>query len=651
MVKTLVIWLALCGTALADIALSGNEVRALEKLFDPVTQQIVVLDMKCANLPPLSPSGRTKIACDKNTNKIMVSTNGTSYSVLGSASAAGANHAVQMGDGTGNLADTGCTADGAGGITCTSYSSTCSGNNCGWQFTEANTDCLTNGSPGAGKDNFCFISGKPKYRSVSGLYSFGGMIPIFARTSAGAQLLNSTTETDQSSTTLANTPVANRTWKISAGGTMQLVGTNQFDYKIRMGPSATTQVLADFATTTAIGGATPYKVDVTCVSPTSGGSGVVSCAGDMLINGLTPIATAAGPVTVDLTGNPTLKTTAKFGTPSNSNNLTENLALFQEGDPDAATGTTTSTSVTSTSTSTISTTSTTIAGGSNPPDWTNATHIVGMWDFEATDGTASRCSTGGTNCDLTTVGTPTASTGTRGVDFTYGSKAVGFASTAALTRTNNTTTGISGTTTIAAWMKFPTLPTNNAAILASNSSTTDNGIRLSFPNFNFNVQAMDVGQGGGHVDSANVAVSPTAGVWRFFYGVSGITTNTAANGYFQGASTVNEQTFAQTTGAMVNSTSTGKFGFNDVNFLPAACASPPCVIMDEGIFSDVALTQMSLCRICSCGLDGLHPPDTSPACTCSGSTWNTKGANATMCGGCTLNGATEACNAAAPASR
>jgi hypothetical protein len=60
--------------------------------------------------------------------------------------------------------------------------------------------------------------------------------------------------------------------------------------------------------------------------------------------------------------------------------------------------------------------------------------------------------------------------------------------------------------------------------------------------------------------------------------------------------------------------------------------------VDECFVTNVALSAASVCRICSCGLDGA-------LCTCNGTAFTTTGRNATACGACTLPAD---CSAAAP---
>jgi hypothetical protein len=314
---------------------------------------------------------------------------------------------------------------------------------------------------------------------------------------------------------------------------------------------------------------------------------------------------------------------------------------------------TSSSSTSSTSTSSTSSTSTTLTGGSNPVDWTNDPAIVALYDFEASppDGTASGTTCGST-CNLTTItnGPVTASTGTRGVDYVYGSNAASLAANQDIRVLNNAGLGFSGAETLVLWTKFPSLPTNNGAVMATNFNYQNFGLRMYMPSFDFGHVHAVIGQSSSYDDDHVAGYSLATGSWYFNYvgaqagagagenGMVGVMHGDNATGF------VKEANVGQHIGDMVNQfgVNNGNSGFNDQTFQPTA------VILDEGIISNIAMTQATLCRICSCGLDGAHPPDTSAACTCSGASWTGTGANTTMCGGCSLS---EACNAAHPSSR
>jgi hypothetical protein len=61
--------------------------------------------------------------------------------------------------------------------------------------------------------------------------------------------------------------------------------------------------------------------------------------------------------------------------------------------------------------------------------------------------------------------------------------------------------------------------------------------------------------------------------------------------------------------------------------------------LDECFVTNIALSALEICRICSCGIDG-------SLCACSGSAYTSNGRHASDCGSCLLPAA---CDAAPPA--
>jgi len=254
------------------------------------------------------------------------------------------------------------------------------------------------------------------------------------------------------------------------------------------------------------------------------------------------------------------------------------------------TGPTTTAGPTTTSTSTTAgPTTTTLANAS--PSWVNS--MLAAWMLDEPSGVRVNAQ-GTTSRNLTETNGPWNSDpdhmeGIAGINPVWGGRT--------LVTSDTTLAHLAPPFTCGAWLKVQN--NNDSPFQASNGTTDGFVIKAGIWNWQF------TSYGG----TANVTTSVSGGAWNHYvFKMAGGTLQTYVNG----------ATSSSVSGTYTPSTGT--------TFVVAPNMNSN---MDEAWCAASALSNVAVCRICSCGVRGEQ-------CSCSGTTFNIKGRNATVCGSCTL---------------
>lgn len=231
------------------------------------------------------------------------------------------------------------------------------------------------------------------------------------------------------------------------------------------------------------------------------------------------------------------------------------------------------------------------------PDWSGCTGVVAYWtldDASGLDASAGSCSSG-TDCDLSSNGTPSYAPGIRGNALTH---ALG----SSLTCSTPAACAAIGDVTVLGWVSAGT-GGFVVTFLASGAAAT--GVRVHSNTTatiatNATVSAFD--DIGTDLGFLAVSFDESADTTLLCGGAPPSLTCTTATGQ-----------------TVPNSTGIDSFCFPVGN-------GGDC---DEMALFDVPLSQAEICKICSCWLDGSN-------CTRNGSEWITVGYRDSHCGGCTL---------------